>query len=77
MPITLKRSLFFLVIVTIAWSVAMTVEANGIASVDFQQPAPNCYASHKPILDVELAANSVCFARVIAQGSPSSVERNV
>jgi hypothetical protein len=49
-------------LLTLAWSLAMNVEANGIARAE--KVPTGCYFSGQPIVDVELAQSSECFAAV-------------
>jgi len=75
-PSPLDRRLFFLLILTMVWSVAMGVEANSIAAAD-HVPA-GCYFSGKPILDVELAERPECFVAVTTEGTaPDKVAHNL
>ena len=66
MPNPFERALFFALLVTLVWSVAMGVEASGIAPAE-KLPA-GCYSSGKPILDAELAQRPDCFVAVTTQG---------
>jgi hypothetical protein len=63
-----EHRLFFLLIVTLLWSTAMGIEANGIASAEPEQMPANCYFSGTPILDVELAPKPECFVAAATQG---------
>jgi hypothetical protein len=62
MPGPLERLLFFVLLLTLAWGVAMNVQAHGIAPAE-EVPA-GCYFSGQPIVDVELAQSSECFVAV-------------
>jgi len=68
-----EHRLFFLLIVTLLWSTAMSIEANGIAPAEPEQMPANCYFSGKPILDVELAPKPECFVAVATQGIADKV----
>ena len=67
MPSPFERPLFFVLLVTVVWSVAMGIEANGIAPAD-KVPA-GCYFSGKPILDAELVESADCFVAVATEGA--------
>jgi hypothetical protein len=72
MPSPLGHRLFFALLVTLAWSAAMGVEANGIAPAESEQMPANCYFSGKPILDVELAPTPECLAAVATRGAAAA-----
>jgi hypothetical protein len=69
--------LLLLLTATVVWSMAMSVEANGIAPAQRQQVPANCYFSGKPILDLELAATPDCFASVATQGAADKLTHNI
>ncbi|HTF23442.1 MAG TPA: hypothetical protein VK937_05925 [Candidatus Limnocylindria bacterium] len=73
----LERRLFFLLILTMVWSAAIGVEANGIAPVEPEQIPASCYFSGKPILDVELAKTPECFIVVATQGPADKLAHNI
>ncbi len=73
----LERRLFLFLIATMVWSVAMGVEANGIAPAERQQVPANCYFSGKPILDVELAATPDCFTAIVKQAGADRIAGNI
>ncbi len=77
MPNPLERRLFFLLILTLVWSAAMGVEANGIAPAEPEEVPAGCYFSGKPILDVELAKTPECFTVVITQGPADKLAHNL
>ena len=72
-----ERRLLLLLTATVVWSMAMSVEANGIAPAQRQQVPANCYFSGKPILDAELAATPDCFASVATQGAADKLTHNI
>jgi hypothetical protein len=73
----LERRLFFLLILTMVWSAAIGVEANGIAPIEPEQIPASCYFSGKPILDVELAKTPECFIVVATQGPADKLAHNI
>ena len=76
MPSPLERVLFLFLLATLVWSMAMGVEANGIAAAD-HVPA-GCYFSGRPILDVELAERPDCFVAVTTEGAaPDKIAHNL
>jgi hypothetical protein len=68
--------LFFLLIATIVWAVAMQIEAIGIVSANFQRPVSCSYFVGNPIADAELAPNKECFGEVVAQGNSQILPQN-
>lgn len=70
-----NQRLFVLLIATMVWSGAMLVESAGIASPDFR-PAPTCYLSGKPIVDIELAPTPNCFQSIATQGADEGHKDN-
>ena len=73
----LERRLFFVLILTMLWTAAMGVEANGIAPVEPEEVPVSCYFSGKPILDVELAQTPKCFTFVATQGPAEKLAHNL
>jgi hypothetical protein len=76
MPSPLQRLLFFLLVATMVWSVAMGIEANRIVLPD-EQATKNCRSSGNSILDVELAASPTCFTAVVKQVRPDRIAGNI
>lgn len=68
----LEHRLFWLLIATLVWSVAMRVQLGSIAREDFNRPASCSYFTDQPILDVELAYPADCFRSVVEQGKPAN-----
>src|SRR5438445_9960038 len=77
MPSSFERPLFFFLIAAVVWSVAMGVEANGIAPAEREKVPANCYFSGKPILDVELAPRPDCFTVIATQGPADKLAHNI
>jgi hypothetical protein len=73
----LERRLFFLLILTLFWGVAIGVEANGITPAEPEEVPAGCYFSGKPILDVELAPTTQCFTFVATQGPTDKLVHNL
>jgi hypothetical protein len=78
MPSPLERLLFFFLIATMVWSVAMGVEANGIGAAERNKVPEECYFSGKPILDAELSPSPECFVAVTTKAvTGDEVEHNL
>ena len=73
----LERRLFFVLILTMLWTAAMGVEANGIAPAEPDEVPASCYFSGKPILDVELAQSPKCVTFVATQGPADKLAHNI
>jgi len=71
-----ERRLFFLLIASVVWAVAMQIEAIGIESANFQRPISCSYFVGNPIADAELAPNKECFGEVVAQGNRQILPQN-
>lgn len=73
----IERRLFVLLILTMCWSAAMGVEANGIAPAEPEEVPAGCYFSGNLILDVELAQSPQCFTFMATQGPADKLAHNI
>ena len=70
-----KGPLFFLLIVTVVWSIVMQWQIHSVLDQPFPKPE-SCHFTGK-ILDVELARSNACFEKVVERGAYQHSAANV